>query len=119
VQEAIESDRRLNERKSKLDPLIDFLRAQSKKTGNSIETPNDDPEGWKIARNVRIRLQSTVIDVSQRGQCPLMGVKRTCHEPSARRPHHSQSPTPRAVIQCGRRSAFPFAVPPTTADEAQ
>jgi hypothetical protein len=50
VQEAIESDRRLNERKSKLDPLIDFLRAQSKKTGNSIETPNDDPEGWKIAR---------------------------------------------------------------------
>jgi hypothetical protein len=32
VQEAIESDRRLNERKSKLDPLIDFLRAQSKKT---------------------------------------------------------------------------------------
>jgi hypothetical protein len=50
VQEAIESDRRLNERKSKLDPLIDFLRAQSKKSGNSIETPNDDPEGWKIAR---------------------------------------------------------------------
>jgi hypothetical protein len=49
VQEAIESDRRLNERKSKLDPLIDFLRAQSKKTGNSIQTPNDDPEGWKIA----------------------------------------------------------------------
>jgi hypothetical protein len=49
VQEAIESDRRLNERKSKLDLLIDFLRAQSKKTGNSIETPNDDPEGWKIA----------------------------------------------------------------------
>jgi hypothetical protein len=52
VREAIESDRRLNERKCKLDPLIDFLRAQSKKTGNSIETPNDDPEGWKVAREL-------------------------------------------------------------------
>jgi hypothetical protein len=52
VREAIESDRRLSDRKSKLDPLIDFLQAQSNKTGNSIETPNDDPEGWKVARQL-------------------------------------------------------------------
>jgi hypothetical protein len=52
VREAIESDRRLSDRKSKLDPLIDFLRAQSNKTGNSNETPNNDPEGWKVAREL-------------------------------------------------------------------
>jgi hypothetical protein len=38
VREAIEGDRRFSDLKSKLDPLIDFLRAQSKKTGNSIDT---------------------------------------------------------------------------------
>src|SRR5262249_46366848 len=42
VREAIESDRRLSDRKSKLDTLIDFLQTQAKNTGNSIETPNDD-----------------------------------------------------------------------------
>jgi hypothetical protein len=52
VREAIESDRRFSDRKSKLDPLIDFLQGQSKKTGNSIETPNDDPEAWKVAREL-------------------------------------------------------------------
>jgi hypothetical protein len=52
LQEAIESDRRFNERKSKLDPLIEFLRAQSKKTGNAIETPNDHPQDWKVAREL-------------------------------------------------------------------
>jgi uncharacterized protein (DUF2249 family) len=52
VREAIESDRRFSDLKSKLDPLIDFLRAQSKKTGNSIDTPNGDPEGWKVAREL-------------------------------------------------------------------
>jgi hypothetical protein len=52
LQQAIESDRRLNERKSKLDPLIDFLRVQSQKTGNFIETPNNDPEAWKVAREL-------------------------------------------------------------------
>src|SRR5262249_16724106 len=52
VQQPIESDRRLNERKSKLDLLIDFLRAQSKKTGNSIETPNDDPEAGRSLANL-------------------------------------------------------------------
>jgi hypothetical protein len=52
VREAIESDRCFSDLKSKLDPLIDFLRAQSKKTGNSIDTPNDDPEGWRVAREL-------------------------------------------------------------------
>jgi hypothetical protein len=52
VREAIEGDRRFSDLKSKLDPLIDFLRAQSKKTGNSIDTPNDDPEGWRVAREL-------------------------------------------------------------------
>ncbi len=52
VREAIERDRRFGDLKSKLDPLIDFLRAQSKKTGNSIETPNDDPEAWRVAREL-------------------------------------------------------------------
>jgi hypothetical protein len=35
VRETIESDRRFSDLKSKLDPLIDFLRAQSKQTGNT------------------------------------------------------------------------------------
>jgi hypothetical protein len=52
VREAIESDRRLSDRKSKLDLLIDFLQTHSKKTGNSIDTPNDDPEAWKVAREL-------------------------------------------------------------------
>ena len=52
VREAIESDRRFSDLKSKLDPLIEFLRAQSKKTGNSIDTPNDDPEVWRVAREL-------------------------------------------------------------------
>jgi hypothetical protein len=52
VREAIESDRRLSDHKSKLDPLIDFLQAQSKQKGNSIETPNDDPDAWKVAREL-------------------------------------------------------------------
>jgi hypothetical protein len=52
LQEAIEGDRRFSDLKTKLDPLIDFLRAQSKKTGNSIDTPNDDPEAWRVAREL-------------------------------------------------------------------
>jgi hypothetical protein len=52
VRETIESDRRFSDLKSKLDPLIDFLRAQSKNTGNSIETPNDDPDAWRVAREL-------------------------------------------------------------------
>jgi hypothetical protein len=52
VREAIESDRRFSDLKSKLDPLIDFLRAQSKQTGNSIETPNDDLDAWRVAREL-------------------------------------------------------------------
>jgi hypothetical protein len=52
VRETIESDRRFSDLKSKLDPLIDFLRAQSKQTGNSIETPNDDPDAWRVAREL-------------------------------------------------------------------
>ena len=49
VQEAIESDGRFGELKSRLEPLIDFLRVQSKKTGNSIDTPKDDPDAWRVA----------------------------------------------------------------------
>ena len=52
VREAIESDRGFSDLKSKLDPLIDFLRAQSKNTGNSIETPNDGPDAWLVAREL-------------------------------------------------------------------
>lgn len=52
VRERIESDGRFSEFKSKLDPLIDFLRAQSKKSGNSIDTPNDDPDAWRVAREL-------------------------------------------------------------------
>jgi hypothetical protein len=52
VREAIESDRRFSDRKSKLDPLIDFLQAQAKQKGNSLETPNDDPEAWRVAREL-------------------------------------------------------------------
>jgi hypothetical protein len=32
-----------------LDPLIDFLRVQAKKTGNSIETLSDNPDDWGVA----------------------------------------------------------------------
>ena len=32
--------------------MIDFLRAQSKKTGNFIETPNDHPKDWKVAHEL-------------------------------------------------------------------
>ena len=30
-----------------MEPLLAFLHEQSKKTGNSIDTPNDDPNAWQ------------------------------------------------------------------------
>jgi len=35
-----------------MEPLLDFLHVQSKETGNSVDTPNDDPDGWRVARDL-------------------------------------------------------------------
>lgn len=53
VWEALERDRRFGDMKSRLDPLLDFLQSQSKQRGNSIDTPNTDPEAWKAARELQ------------------------------------------------------------------
>lgn len=37
---------------AKLEPLLDFIHIQSKKTGNTIETPLDDPQGWRVATDL-------------------------------------------------------------------
>ncbi len=52
VKETLEREVRFGDVKSKMEPLLAFLQQQSKQTGNSIETPNDDPEGWRIARGL-------------------------------------------------------------------
>ncbi len=52
VKEALERNLRHRDVKAKMEPLLEFIHAQSKRTGNSIETPNDDPEGWRVARDL-------------------------------------------------------------------
>jgi hypothetical protein len=38
--------------KERLRPLLDFIRIQSDRKGNAVETPNDDPEAWGDAREL-------------------------------------------------------------------
>ena len=52
VKEALERNLRHRDVKAKMEPLLDFIHVQCKRTGNSIETPNDDPEGWRVARDL-------------------------------------------------------------------
>jgi hypothetical protein len=52
VKEAIERHHRHLDIKSKMEPLLTFLHEQSKKTGNSIDTPNDAPSAWHAARDL-------------------------------------------------------------------
>jgi hypothetical protein len=52
VKEDIERHLRRSDIKAKMEPLLDFIHIQSKRTGNTIETPNDDPDGWRVAREL-------------------------------------------------------------------
>jgi hypothetical protein len=52
VQEDIQRYLRRPDIKTKLDPLYDFVHLQMKRTGNTIETPDHDPEVWRIAREL-------------------------------------------------------------------
>jgi hypothetical protein len=52
VKEAIERSVQHRDVKMKMEPLLDFIHVQSKRKGNTVETPNDDPEGWRVARDL-------------------------------------------------------------------
>jgi hypothetical protein len=52
VQEDIQRHLRRPDIKVKLEPLLDFVHVQSKRAGNTIETPNDDHDAWRIAREL-------------------------------------------------------------------
>jgi hypothetical protein len=52
VHEALERSAQLRNVKTKIEPLLDFIHVQSQKTGNTIETPNDDPQAWHVAREL-------------------------------------------------------------------
>jgi hypothetical protein len=49
VKEAIERNLRHRDIKVKMEPLLDFIHRQSKRTGNTVETPNDNPVEWRVA----------------------------------------------------------------------
>jgi hypothetical protein len=49
VKEAIERNLRHRDIKVKMEPLLDFIHRQSKRTGNTVETPNNNPEDWRVA----------------------------------------------------------------------
>jgi hypothetical protein len=51
VKEELEKDERWAPVvKVTMQPLLDFMWRKAKQTGNAIETPLDDPEGWRAAR---------------------------------------------------------------------
>jgi hypothetical protein len=51
VKEALERERRCRDTKVRLEPLLDFIHIQCKRTGNTVETPDDDPEGCALHAN--------------------------------------------------------------------
>jgi hypothetical protein len=52
VKEDIERHLHRPDIKAKLQPLIDFIHVKDKGMGNTIETPKDDPQGWRFAREL-------------------------------------------------------------------
>jgi hypothetical protein len=52
VQEALESIAQHHEIKTRMQPLLDFIHLQSQRTGNTIETPENDLDGWRVAREL-------------------------------------------------------------------
>ena len=52
VQEAIERSAQHRDVKTRMGPLLDFIHGQSQRQGNTIETPDDDPQGWRVAREL-------------------------------------------------------------------
>jgi hypothetical protein len=52
VKEALERGPQYRDVKRRLEPLLDFVHAQSSRKGNSIETCDDDPESWRVAREL-------------------------------------------------------------------
>jgi hypothetical protein len=52
VKEAIERSVQHRDVKTRMEPLLDFIHVQSKRKGNTVETPDDDPEGWRVAREL-------------------------------------------------------------------
>ena len=54
VKEEIERHLHRLDIKAKLQPLVDFIYVKDKGTGNTAETPKDDPHGWLFARGAGV-----------------------------------------------------------------